>query len=148
MSSSESDAAFTRARILAIAILMATIGYAVVGTVLVLTGVVPEGGLSDLPSQIALTLKAVLLLAGLSAAAASFMIRRMRDAKAPPGDAGIPMRTANLIVAMALVESAGVMGFVVVLLTGDAMFSLLLWGIAIAGCILHFPTTASFGVNR
>lgn len=136
------------ARLIAAALTLATIGYAVVGTALVLTHVVPDGGLSGLEEQTALIIKAALLLVGITATAASFLIRRMRDAKAPAGDEGIPARTANLIVAMALVESAGVNGFVVALLTGDAMFSMLLWGMAIAGCILHFPTSASFGPRQ
>ncbi len=145
MATTDGTPTVASARLIAAALTLATIGYAVVGTVLVLTHVVPEGGFAELPEQTELILKAVLLLAGIAATAASFLIRRMRDAKAPAGDEGIPARTASLIVAMALVESAGVNGFVIALITGDAMFSMLLWGMAIAGCILHFPTSASFG---
>jgi len=118
-----------------------------VGTVLVLTGVIPKGGIAELPSQTALTVKTALLLAGFGAAAASFVIRRLRDARAPAGVDGLSVRTSNMILAMAMVESAGVNGFIVALIAGDAMFSMLLWGMAIAGCILHFPNRAAFGVE-
>lgn len=145
MVTTEGTPAVTGARLIAAALTLATIGYAVVGTALVLMRVIPEGGLTELPEQAELILKAALLLAGIAATAASFVIRRIRDANAPAGDEGIPARTSNLIVAMALVESAGVNGLAVALITGDAMFSMMLWGMAIAGCILHFPTSASFG---
>jgi hypothetical protein len=147
MSTPPPEKSFARARTIAIALAAATIGYAIVGTALVLAGIIPKGGLSELPSQTALIVKTALLLAGLGATAASFVIRRMREAQVPAGDAGIQQRMANMIVAMAMAESAGVMGFAVALITADPLFSLLLWGIAIAGCIAHFPTRAAFGVN-
>ena len=115
---------------------------------LVLIHVIPEGGMAEMPSQTGLAVKVVLLVAGIGAAGGSFLMRRILDSQAPKGDEGMPVRFRNRIVAMALGESAGVMGFVVALLTGDTLFSLLLWGVAIAVCVLHFPTRAGFGLSQ
>jgi hypothetical protein len=136
-----------QARVIAGSLLMATIGYAVVGTVLILLHILPENGLSDMEERTAFLVKTVLLVAGVAAASGSFLIRRILDGRAPAGPEGLPVRFRNMIVGMALGESAGVMGFVVALLTGDTTFSLLLWGAAVVTCMLHFPTQALVGAQ-
>ena len=153
MPANEPIARLAQARIIAGSLLFATVAYAVVGTALVLMRIIPANGLGEMEGQTAFLVKTVLLVIGIVAASGSVLIRRVLDGNAPAGSEGLPVRFRNMILGMALGESAGVMGFVVALVTGDTTFSLLLWGAAIAVCVLHFPTQALVGtpespVNR
>lgn len=136
-----------QARLIAICLLLVTVGYAVLGTILVVKHLIPEHGLGELEGQSAFLVKTVLLVSGVTTASGSFLQRRVLDGRAPRGPEGFPARFRNMLVGMALAESAGVMGFVVALLTGDTTLPLLLWGVAIAACILHFPTRALLGAQ-
>jgi len=128
------------ARIVAGALLMSTIGYSVVGVALISVGVIPKEGISNMPEETANTVNSVLTVAGILMVVSSIPVRKALDANVAKGETGIPMRFRNMVVAMALSEGAGAMGFVTAVLTGSLAIPVILWGAAIGGCILHFPT--------
>lgn len=135
-----SIASLSSARVIAGSLLLTTIGYSVAGTVALLLEILPRDGIAGLPPDIDRLVNTVLTLAGLLAVVSSLPLRKALDGRVPPGETGLPSRMRNAIVGMALSESAGAMGLVTALLTGSLPIPMILWGAAIGGCILHFPT--------
>jgi hypothetical protein len=117
---------------------------AALGAYLVQSGVIaPEESPDAL--RTGKTIQVALTLTGVAFALASFPLRRGLDGQAPPKAAGSAQRVRNMIIAMALCENAGVLGFIAAVVTGSLTYALALWVLAIAGCILHFPTRSSLG---
>ena len=129
-------------------VLISTIVYAVAGVALLMLRVIPADGVGGLPAETKSLVESALCAVGLLAGAASILIRRQLDSRTEPGPEGTPIRFRNAVMAMAMAESPGVMGFVAALLTGDLTIPVVLWGAAIAGCLLHFPTRATLGMNE
>ncbi len=132
-------------QLISAAILISSILYSLVGIGLITLRVIPAGGLADAPDETKSVIESTLCAIGLLTGAASIFLRKQLDAGAPPGAAGLPVRLRNVLLAMALAETPGVFGFVAAVLLGDLMIPVILWGTAIAGCILHFPTEATLG---
>jgi hypothetical protein len=132
-------------QIVATAIMASTIMYTVIGATLVLLRVIPAGGLTPMPEENRRLAGAALCAAGLLAGAASIMVRKRLDTRGPSGSEGQIARFRNAIIAMAIAESPSVLGVVAALLTGDLAVPFVLWGAAIGGCVLHFPTRATLG---
>ena len=119
---------------------MSTIGYSAAGVVLIVLELLPKEGIADMPAETATMVNTVLTVTGLFFVASSIPLRKTLDGNAPKGEAGNPALFRNMIVAMALSEGAGAMGFITALMTGSLAIPMILWGAAIGGCILHFPT--------
>lgn len=132
------------ARIIAAAMLATPIVLAALATYLVQSGVIAPEESSD-AVRAAKTIQVALTLVGITFALASFPLRRLMDGQTPPGAAGAGQRFRNMIIAMALCENAGVLGFIAAMVTGSLAYALVLWVLAIAGCMLHFPTQSSLG---
>ena len=81
----------------------------------------------------------LLLFLGLSAAAFSFMVRKALLMKLPARPT-MQHLTGPIVIAMAMAESSGVLGLLVVLLTGEWIYAGLLWGTGIGVGIFHYPT--------
>ncbi|MBX7257183.1 MAG: hypothetical protein K1Y02_12540 [Candidatus Hydrogenedentes bacterium] len=140
MPSSNPITSMSAARAIAVGLLMSTIMYSIAGTALLMLGILPREGIADLPAETDTIVNTALTVAGFLAVALSVPIRKVLDGQAPSGSAGFPIRARNMIVGMALSEGAGAMGLVTAILTGSLSIPMILWGAAIGGCVLHFPT--------
>jgi len=125
-------------QVIAAAILGATAVYAVVGTALVRMKILTAEPIipADRVSGLGLTL----ILIGVFAAAASFLVRRVIAPVILAQDQSIISRFRVTIISMAVAESAGVIGLVYAILSQKLDVPFILWGISLAASIGHFPT--------
>lgn len=119
------------------AIIFSNVTYAFIAAVLHATGGLPvTGDLAGESGQLYVTL---LLVAGISVALMSFVLRKALLSRLPPHPTLQQVGQA-MIVATAMGEAAGVFGLVAVLLTGSWTAAGVLWGTGLGVGIFHFPT--------
>lgn len=102
-------------------------------------GVIPETGVADLRgTEAALMMQGAFLVVGIVTVMTSPMIKKaiLRSASAPVTP---QLRFRAVLVAMALTESAAVLGFVLILLTGNVLIGAVLCGFSFASTCFHFP---------
>jgi hypothetical protein len=116
-------------------VLLGPITLPVIGTVLAVTGSLPPMG--ELPALIPYALSAMAAIV----AAASFVARRLLLHNPPP-DATVQWRMSRSLVCMAMAENPLVLGFVLLILTGDITGAGVLWGIGFAAMVFHLPSKA------
>ena len=131
-----------RVQMIAAFILLAPLTYMGVAIALRLGEVIPEEGYAALPAETLRVLRPALLAAGGLSALASFPVRKAMAARLLGQEPTLANRLRVVIVAMALAESAGVVGLVLFLLTADFIAASILWGCSIGACCLHFPSRA------
>lgn len=141
MSNEQPQPSLNSAKGAAIGIFAGTVLYPVIGTVLIKIGVLPVGG-SGMPEESARMLEYLLLAAGVCTTAGSFALRRILDSSVPRGPEAFARKFRNMLVGMAMAEGAGVFGLIIAFMTGALPYALILWGISIGACVLHFPTSS------
>jgi len=82
-----------------------------------------------------------LVLLGLCSAGASFGLRSLL-LRNLPGQPTLQQISGPVLLSTAMAEAAGILGLLVVLLTGAWLPAGLLWGIGIGAGILHYPSTS------
>jgi hypothetical protein len=124
-----------KAYLVLLLVLLGPIALPVIGTVLAITGTLPPP--ADLPAIIPFVLGG----AAAVVAAASFVVRRILLAN-PPADAGVQWRMSRSLIGMAMAENPMVLGFVLLILTGDLKGAGVLWGLGFAAMVFHLPSKA------
>jgi hypothetical protein len=127
-------------QVVAAAILGAPVAYAVVGTALVSMKILTAEPI--IPPDRVSGVGLVLILIGVFAAAASFLVRRVIAPRILIQDQSVFGRFRITIISMAVAESAGVIGLVYAILSQKLDVPFVLWGISLAASIGHFPTRA------
>lgn len=116
--------------------------YAGVGMVLVRMHVVPAGGAGPIDPAVSTILIVMFVGGGLAAGLMSFVVRKLIVRRWGAGGGTLIERLRAVVIAMALAESGGPLGFAYAFLTGQLTLPCVLWGCSLAACILHFPTRA------
>ena len=125
-------------QLIAAALVLSTLFYAIVGAVLRFTGEAPPIIAADANADL---FNYLFLFLGVTTAIVSFPLRNIMRRKLTPG-AATPQQVLTLvIIPMAVAEAAGVFGLVLLLLTGQMLYACLLWGLALGAAILHFPSS-------
>ena len=101
-----------------------------------------EGGMLSLTGRPLLILYALSLLVGVGTAALSFRFRRRIDATAPRGYSALGKRVQSVLGVMYFASCGSVLGFLLVVLTGEFLIPLTIWGVSIAAGISHYPSKA------
>ena len=129
------------AQIVAAAVMASNVVYVLVGVLVPLAA--GGEGLARLDTQTAQLVQTLLLAVGVMTSLASFVIRKafLEPAILRQADT-LPNRTRVVIISMAMAESAGILGLVCALMTGQLAIPAILWACSIATGILHFPTRA------
>lgn len=121
-------------------IAFATPIYAAVGVELV------KFGISDpepvIPPDRLSGLGLFLIVAGISGAAASFLVRRLVAPRILAQDQSIAGRFRVTIIAMSVAETPGIIGLIYAFLSNSLGVPFVLWGVSLAASIAHFPTRA------
>lgn len=102
----------------------------------------------DLPASTVSLIGIAAVFVGGLLALASFLIRRLLEARLPRDGGLLQDRLRIIIVALAVAESPAILGLVFALLSGTLAIPFVLWGCSFAACILHFPTRAWLGRLR
>jgi len=126
-------------QLIAVAVCFSNVIYAVVLVLLRLSSM-PEGGFLGEDAPPTLLLGPVLLIAGVTLVAVSFLVRRAITPAVFRGGADLAAKTRLILISMAIADAAGVLGLVMGLVTGDLAWALTLCAVGLAGAILHFPT--------
>jgi hypothetical protein len=124
------------AQVVAFAILLSTLVYAVVGTLLVRLHVLDA---PIMPAAASSLIAVGFLFAGVAGAMVSFLVRRLLVERWLSDGGTLEARLRIVIVSMAIAESSGVLGLVYVLLSSTLAVPFLLWGCSLVAAALHFP---------
>ena len=127
-------------QIVAAVIGFATPIYAAIGVALVKLGISDPEPL--IPPDRLSGLGLILIVAGISGAAASFLVRRLVAPHILAQDQSIAGRFRVTIIAMAVAETPGIIGLVYAFLSNSLDVPFVLWGVSLAASIAHFPTRA------
>lgn len=127
-------------QIIAGAVAASTVIYMIVVMLMRVTGSMPEQGFGGVEPALATITGVAFLTAGVLGVCAAFLIRKICMAQLSSGKDTLAVRFRIVLVTMAICESAAILGLVHVLLCGNLTFAWILWGIALGGSILLFPT--------
>lgn len=121
------------------AILAMPLVYVVVAATIRFAGVIPEAGVGDLDGPTTLILTAAFLVAGIFMSVLAPVLKAAILRNIGEGEEAPVTRFRAVLVAMALSESGAVMGFVLILLTGNLLYGALLCGLSFAATCFLFP---------
>jgi len=127
-------------QIVAAVIVFSTPVYAAIGVALVKLGISDPEPL--IPGDRLSGLGLILIVAGISGAAASFLVRRLVAPNILAQDQSIVGRFRVTIIAMSVAEIPGIIGLIYAFLSNSLDAPFVFWGVSLAASIAHFPTRA------